>query len=488
MINENNISTFHFYIRGSTTMANYKWTGGNIKLVEEIEQQTALAVDQDGSLVLDTEPESKPMIVDESGLSAEETEMALSLIRGGRFNAKLFHEKYEDNTEFVLRAILSLQSNDNPLKKGGDNIAYRCSAIIIQNRQNYTVPQNTLLDIITAKMSSHPDDKYYVISAKDVAKELPYKDPTYVYKIMTKTCEELNRSPFKFEIELANGKKQILDFQWNEVLTYNGNDNLDENENAYISFVPTKFFRILTLSSTIMHGAHFPVGVSAQISSKYARNLFYYLEDMKNYQEYPNATPGIFTLSLEEFRMIVKYPGSYRTTDIRRFVLDTAEREINSAIGIDFVFRYEFKKTGNQGRKKITHIQFIISKLVNGKTVEVAQIEEKPAESGVTCDSDEQAPLQVLKGIGLTDKECQDVLRKYKENNRDLLFLTQAIASILTNPNVRSKCAVLCTIMDKGLNPVVSAETKKNENKFNNFNQRDYDYDELERILLNSQN
>lgn len=445
---------------------------------EDMENQQSFSMLPDGSV--DVIEKYTPTEV----IGEENTQLALDLIRGGKFNAKLFHEQFEDNTEQVLNALLSIQSNDNPLKKGGNSIAFRCSAIIMQNRQNYTVPQNTLLDILTAYMSSRPKDKYYIITVKDVVNDLPYEDKTYAYKIMSQTCKELNRSPFMFEVDLDNGKKKILEFQWNTVLSYNGSDNLDEDEDAYISFTPTPFFRVLTASSTIMHGAHYPVGISAQISSKYARQLFYYLADMKNYKEYPTATPGIFTLSLEEFQYIMQYPDSYRTTDIRRFVLDISVEEINRIEGIDFIFQYEFVKTGKPGsKKKITHIKFIISKVIEDKKIVPLEVEAKPVIE------DDSAPLQVLKGIGLSDSECQDVLKKYKKHQRDLVFLTQAIASVITSDNIKSKCAVLCHIMEYGLNSQMSLEEnekrnqKKQKGSFYQFEQRDYNFDEIENIV-----
>lgn len=469
-------------------MSGYKWDSGNIRRItdkDEIEGQQSLSMDENMNLDI-KEEHPKPEIVDEDGKDATNT--ALELIKGGRFNAKLFHEQYEDNTEKVLYTLLAMQSNDNPLKKGGDSIAFRCSAIIIQNRQNYTVPQNTLLDIITARMSTFPENNYYIITAKELMDELPYEDKGYIYKIMSKACKELNRSPFIFEIDLGNGKKKPLEFQWNEVLMYNGSDSLDNDEDAYISFTPTKFFRILTLSSTIMHGAHFPVGVSAQISSKYARNLFYYLEDMKNYREYPTATPGVFTLSLEELQYIIKYPASYRPTDIRRFVLEIAANEINRAKGMDFTFDYEFLKTSKKGeKKKITHVRFKILKIYDTQEkMDPIPIEDKKS-------SEDDAPIQVLKGVGLSDDEIKSVIKKYKKNDRDLIFLTQAITSVVTTNNVKSRCALLCHIMDNGLNANFSEQENKkrkekpqSNNSFHNFEQRRYDEEELEKYLLNT--
>ena len=72
-------------------------------------------------------------------------------------------------------------------------------------------------------------------------------------------------------------------------------------------------------------------------------------------------------------------------------------------------------------------------------------------------------------------------------------FLGQAIVSVVTSINVKSKCALLCHIMENGLDAkftyeenmkrILSAKEQK-ENKFHNFEQRNYDYDELEKMLL----
>lgn len=474
-------------------MADYEYRNNNYYPVNNeeydnnlIDGQQSFDIMPDGTLdVMNSEP--KAMIVNEDGSDAFEPDKnALQLIRGGKFDARMFHEQFEDHTEEVLNALLAMQSNENPLKKGGDSIAFRCNAMILQNRQNYTVPQNTLMDIIAAHMSSRPDDKYYIIKAKDVVAMLPYEDKTYAYKLMSKTCKELNRQPFLFEIPLSNGKKRPLELHWNTTLTYNGSDAIEDGEDAYISFTPTKFFRILTASSTIMSGAHYPVGVPAQISSKYVRHLFYYLESMKNYREYPNATPGMFKLSLDDLQYIVRYPSSYRTTDIRRFVLDKAEEEISRIEQIDFTFRYEFIKTSRDGaKKKITHVLFVISTTYNITTKsEPIAIEEKST-------MDDTAPLQVLAGVGLDTQQCKDVLKKYKKNNRDLIFLTQAITSVITNTGIIDKCAVLCKIMDEGLNENMTADKnmehlkqkKSQKNKFNDFEQREYNNDELEKMF-----
>ena len=47
----------------------------------------------------------------------------------------------------------------------------------------------------------------------------------------------------------------------------------------------------------------------------------------KNYKEYQGATIGRFSISLEDLRVLVGYPESYRATDVRRYILDAAVKE-----------------------------------------------------------------------------------------------------------------------------------------------------------------
>lgn len=466
-------------------MDGYGWKNGNYsKIVPD--GQTELQFDDQQNLHIDKK-EERYEIVDENGQNAEED--ALSLIRGNKFDVKAFNEMYDEDIEKVLMALLQIQSNEYPLKVGGESIVFRCDTLIRQNRQIYNKAENTLLDIILGKMSSYPDDSYLTITAKEVMEELPYNDKKYVYKIMKTAAKSLNRSPFVFEINLENGNQQTLEIQWNEYLLYNGKKNLDVNEDAYISFRPTKFFKVLALSSGIMHGAHFSVGVSAQIQSNRATEMFYFLESMKKYKAYPGATPGVFTISFEELRVNhVHFPESYRPADIKRSVLDVSKKEINSAIGIDYNFDYEMIKTAPPGqRKQYTHVKFIITQIVNKTGIESEDRKALP-EKESSAEVDDPAAIAILKGVGLSDRECHDVLYKYQKNKRDLTFLGQAISSVLTTPGIKNKTAVLCKIMDDGLREFSSSEGNvRKKTKFHNFNERtmsDAEYDELEEALL----
>ena len=92
--------------------------------------------------------------------------------------------------------------------------------------------------------------------------------------------------------------------------------------------------------------------------------------------------------------------------------------------------------------------------------------------------------MQILSGAGLSENDSRNVLKKYNQNKRDIAFLSQAIVAVATSTSVENKAAVLCHIMDTGqIYEQKSKEKKKTENKngFNNFTQREYDFNELEK-------
>lgn len=435
---------------------------------------------------IQTVEESQPGILNEDG-TIETIDNALDLIKPGKFDIRNFHEEFNDNSEKVLLQLLAMQSNEQPLKKGGIGIAYRCDAIILANRQTFSIQENTLFDIISAYISSNPDDKAYMIYARDAGQYLSYSDDSYVYKILKEATETLSNKPLLFDITMDNGKKRRIKVPWYKILTYYGKDIRDDDENAYISFTPTDFFKTLMISSTVTHGAHYSIKASTKIQSKYVRNLYYFLETRKNYRAYPNAIPGIFRVSLEELRTLVGYPESYRPTDVRRYILNPAVKEINSIEELDFRFDYELIKSSNGAQKKrITDVELRVTKIFS---IEEKKIEEDSTdEKAFGIEEADQLVLQILSGQGLSEREGKAVFKKYKENQRDIVFLTQAIASVAATTNVKSKVALLCHIMDEGLqtraaNGKEEAHSEK-ANKFKNFNQREYDYEELEKTLL----
>ena len=141
--------------------------------------------------IISSEAEKEP-ILEESGLPAsiEKNEMTL-------WDEAEFYDNFEDNAKEALQMLLSVQSNENPNKKGGEDIGFRCDSIIFKNRQQYSVTENTIFDIITGYISSYPDNKSYKIYIKDIAKYIGYNDKNYIYRVFKKDFDKLNSAAQK---------------------------------------------------------------------------------------------------------------------------------------------------------------------------------------------------------------------------------------------------------------------------------------------------
>ena len=400
----------------------------------------------------------------------------LELLKPSSFDIRNFHQNFTDNTEEALMQLLSMQDNEHPLKKGGEEVAFRADILIMLNRQKFNAYENTLFDIICGYVSSKPQDGHYVIYPKDVMGLVNYSDKSYVYKLLKEATESISSKPLLFEIALDNGKKQIISIPWHEILTYSDKNTNDEA--SFISFTPSRFFKMLLISATVTHGAFYRIGVSSMIQSKYVRNLYYILQSRKTYKVHPAAKMGEFRISLEDFQVLVGYPENYRPTDVRRNILEAGKEEINSLENCDFAFDYQMIKTavGNE-RKKFTHIDFTI--MDKAKTVKIEQREEKNLP-----DQSLEVIKSMLLAVEMTDAERKTVISKYQKNGRDITFLTQAIAKVLGSKSVRSKAAVLCHIMENGL--TADAQNDAEQSNSHNFEQHQYDFDDLTKQLINN--
>lgn len=449
---------------------------GNIAfsdVVSSDDGQVSLNFDNNNDVAIDYLSGENDTIIEESGLPVTFDKNEVTL-----WDEAAFYDNFEDNAKLALQMLLSVQSNANPNKKGGEDIGFRCDSIIFKNRQRYSVTENTIFDIITGYISSYPDNKSYKIYIKDIANYIGYNDKNYIYRVLKKDFDKLKQKPLLIEIPGKEEGAAPMEIQWWLLFDYNSAEDCRKkglNDNAHIIIVPTPFFKILTLSSTIMHGAHFSIEISSSIKGRYARNLYYILESRKNYKAYPKAQPGVFTLSLDELQELVDYPDTYRPTDVRRRILEEARNEINNIPNTDIQFDYELLKTG----KSFTAVRFYVKNIFKLGRDEVNAIEEN--------DTRDTVVIGMLKGFGFKDKEIDDIYQLYEKNECNIQTLTTYLTKTFQNDKVKNKAAYLCKLLENGLfNGNDSSENKSaRKNSFTNFNQRSYTEDELEKALLN---
>ena len=451
--------------------------------IDQLEEPISTVIEQDGSPYIIGEP-------DENFVDDPDKEI-LELLKPGKFSISNFWGDLKGNTKKALYTLLSMQSNAKPLKKGGPDIAYRCSTLIFQNRQNLSANENTIFDILLGQISSFPENDSYIIYTKDIVGYFSNIDGGHAYEVIKDGITSLKQKPLEYEVVMPSGKTKMLAVPWYDGLLYTPKEVDDGDENSYISFLPTPFFKMLVISASVSHGAYYRIKGAAKISGKkkHQRNLYYMLEDRKRYREFPGATPGRFSLTLSELQEQLNYPKNYGPTDVRRYILKPTKEAIDNIEEIDFTFTFDIVKEKVNGKMKLNRVDFMIMKKGELEIID-SKVSDEPVAIEEKDDPMMATVYSILKGQGLNESKCRKVYEAYSQNNRDIVFLTQAIAHVAKSDNVRDFGDLLTYIMKYGFETGGEASNSEKpssgNNSFMNFNQRSYDYDELEKVLLNS--
>ena len=140
----------------------------------------------------------------------DEEQEALNLLKAKDFDPRNFMNDLSGNSQKALNKLLSMQSNANPLKKGGMGVGFLCDILILNTRSLFDTQENTLFDIISAVVSTRPEDESYVIYSSDIAPYMPYKDKTYINTVLNHSCESMQGKTIPFDIQLPNGKTKTI--------------------------------------------------------------------------------------------------------------------------------------------------------------------------------------------------------------------------------------------------------------------------------------
>ena len=425
--------------------------------------------------------EVKPDIVDEAGVAViSEDETKIKEFIKNAISLDNLVATFTKNSHETLLKLLALQNNKHPLKKGGAGIAYRTDALIMHCKMEFTTDENIVFDAILGTMSSFPDNETYRIEPSSFTKLSKYNNEKYLYDVFRRGTSKLVDRHLKFEDLGEDGKDDIV-VPWFDILRYHKKDK--KNEVAFIEFRPTDFFKDLALCSGLVHGAYGSIEVTTQLRGKYTIALYWFLENRKRYKEYPNATPGIFEIALDEFKHQFSIPETYKYNMIEERVLKPAYESINEVAECDFTFEYEVVRE----RSKVLGYRFNISEknYIESTAKEIIEIEEKEMDPL----KEQIGQTAAMLGITFTPEEIDRVFACAKRENKDIQYLMQILIAFKSRvenkelDKIEDRIGYICAMIAQGANPKPE-KTEKSKNKFNKFSQRDYDMDELERQLL----
>ncbi len=445
----------------------------------QIEHQTVQTIA--GNIV--DHDEFLPEVVDPTGITVvSEDETQLKGYIKNAITIDNLVETFNDNAHETLLKLLALQDNKHPLKKGGVGIAYRTDALIMHCKMEFTADENIVFDAILGTMSSFPENKVYRIEPSSFQKYSKYKDEKHLYTVFNKGTKKLKERHLVFEELGPNGEDEIT-VPWFNILRYHNGRGNSKDSPAYIEFVPSDFFKDLALCSQLVHGAYGALEVTTQLQGKYTIALYWFLENKKNYKSYPAAVPGVFNISIEDLKHQFSIPETYTTADIKRRVLEPAKNSINEVEECDFTFDYETVKA--EGATAGYRFKVQSKKYIEAKNQEI--IEDK-ADKVLF----EQVKMFLEASyIEMTEDGIARVCRHAKKLGKDGMYMMNIILAFKQRLDdtalepVEDKVGYLCKMIEQGAKSSPHGK-RKNENSFGSFTQNSYDFEDLEKRLLDN--
>lgn len=190
------------------------------------------------------------------------------------------------------------------------------------------------------------------------------------------------------------------------------------------------------------------------------------------------------------FKTLFEVPESYNNKRIKEKIVNPSIEELAPYMAIDVTPTY-----GNGRGKPLIGYHFDFkpvhtNAIEEKKPVGGEMTEEEKTQYNAMTDGAEQMTLEECledtlfelidkSGLGLGSRSANTIVKSCLKNGRDAQFLSDAIAYVKEQGanNVGAKLNYFCT---QGYDKPTK---KAKKNSFNNFEQRNYDYEELERML-----
>ncbi|WP_026883709.1 replication initiation protein [Clostridium akagii] len=346
-------------------------------------------------------------------------------------------------------------------KKGGNLICMRPDSII-EARFSLNKKQNDILDMVFATIENDNKLKYEINVIK-YTKLYNIQDKSNIYGELKKAVKTFEGKGFSIINKISEKKQNRIYFAWFSSIQY-----FDGEGKIVVEIGQTLKELLLEVKRAVFYNIQYTLNFNCI----YSKRLYYYL---KLYED-----TGMRIDNLDILREKLECPESYKKyANFRRFVLEPSYKEINGHSDIEFEF--EEVKTKN----KVTNIKFYIKS--NGKAkneIVATQIDKEVLKKEKIYINNVKSIIKNVTGEEITDKAANEFYQcatKHNKYGSDPLKLINEVAEYSKTQNIKKgfvgwfKATV--PIYEK---PIISHRTTN----FNDYEQRSYDYDELERKLL----
>jgi plasmid replication initiation protein len=342
------------------------------------------------------------------------------------------------------------------MHKKGELIAVRPERII-EARFALTSRQNDILDMLFTQIQDDNNTEY-IIDINKYKMLYNIQDKNNVYGDLKKAVKSFEGKGF---LVVDKEKNEETFYPWFSKIHY-------KNKEGKIHLKIDSELKNIFLE--VKKRIYYHIKYTLNFNCIYSKRFYYYL---KSYED-----TGWRIDNLDILREKLQCPDSYKKySDFRRFALEPAYREINE--NSDISFEFEEIKNG----KKVTALKSIIRS--KGVMAEIAigrgNDEEKKAKS-------ESLPviINIIKsnlGVDISEQSAAEILENANLHTKftDPIELINEVALYAKTQTInKGVVGWFKSTVKTYERPVQAMQT----DIFNNYEQREYDYDSLEKKLL----
>jgi plasmid replication initiation protein len=358
-------------------------------------------------------------------------------------------------------------------KVGGYLICKRPETIV-EARFNLTKKQNDILDIVLASIGD--DGKLeYKIDLTKYSKIYNIKDKSNIYRDFKKAVHSFEGKGFSITQKISDKKEKRIYFAWFSRIIY-----LDDESCIFVGIDPMLKELMLNAKKACFYQLKYPIN----FHNIYSKRIYYYLKSFENSNG--NGT-GWRLDNLDNLREKLECPKSYNVYyEFKRYVLKPAYDEINGSS--DISFEYEEIKT----KRKVTHLKFSIKKnnldqLSSAKDEIAVALSSDNEESTEKYIQDVKTIIQNVIGIQISEKSANEIYKcaiKHAQHGNVPLELIREVAEHSKTQNIKGDYVIWFKGTVLKYEKPIKVTQQVEKGTFIDYEQRAYDFDELEKKLL----
>lgn len=358
-------------------------------------------------------------------------------------------------------------------KKGGDLICKRPETIV-EARFKLTKKQNDILDMVFASIENDGKLKYQ-IDIRKYGQLYNLKNKSNIYGDLKKAIKTFEGKGFAITQKINEKKENRIYFSWFSSIQYLDGEGKIEIELGQ---------KLKEIMLNAKKACFYQLKYSLNFHNIYSKRMYYYLKSFENSN---GNNTGWRIDNLDELRSKLECPKSYNVYyEFKRLALNPAYEEINGNSDIDF--EYEEIKD----KKKVTHLKFHVKKnkvnqLLDANDEVSATVTEFEEEQEETYIEKIKSIIEGVTRNKLSDKSANEIYKCATNNNEygnAPLELIREMVEYSKSQNIKGDFVIWVKGTISKYKKPIKATQQIAKGSFNDYDQREYNFDELEKKLL----